>query len=104
MADTRDTSAVHSAPESPWKTWAPAMVGLAGLVLSMMVQTHQAGSGRLVDQIAKLTEQTTKLTEQVATVCAQMTKNDQRFQENDKRMNEYETTQARILQRLGMSN
>ena len=104
MAETSNITTVHAAPESPWKTWAPAMVGLAGLVLSMMVQTHQTGSSKLVEQIAKLTEQTTRLTEQVATLCAQNTKNDQAIQEHTKRLNSDETTQARILQRLGMTN
>jgi 2-methylcitrate dehydratase PrpD len=111
MPETSNITTVHAAPESPWKTWAPAVVGLAGLVLSILVQTHQTGSSKLAEQNAKLaekiaesTKETTKLTEKVEVLCQQHIDNTRINKEQDARLNSIEAFNARVMQKLGMTN
>jgi peptidoglycan hydrolase CwlO-like protein len=98
------------AADGPWKTWAPSLVGIAGMLLIYGMQTHQGGSSKLAERLQELTLQQAKLTAQVASVCEQIAKKDEKDKERDQSISELRDsqsqlreTQARILQRLGMA-
>jgi hypothetical protein len=90
-------------PDGPWKTWAPSIVGLAGMLLIYLMTAHQGGSSKLADRMQEQTLQLAKLAEQVAAVCDQVAKKDARDREQDQAIGEMRETQARMLQRLGMA-
>ena len=91
------------AADGPWKTWAPSLVGIAGMLLIYGMQTHQGGSSKLADRLHEQTLQLAKLAGEVAAVCEQIAKKDTKDREQDQNIGEMRETQARILQRLGMA-
>lgn len=90
-------------PDGPWKTWAPSIVGLGGMLLIYLMTAHQGGSAKLADRLQEQTLQLAKLAEQVAAVCDQIAKKDSKDREQDQSIGELRETQARMLQRLGMT-
>lgn len=90
-------------PDGPWKTWAPSIVGLAGMVLIYLMTAHQGGSSKLADRMHEQTLQLARLAEQVAALCERQSKEDTRDREQDQAIGEMRETQARMLQRLGMA-
>lgn len=89
--------------DGPWKTWAPSLVGLGGMLLIYGMTAHQGGSDKLVTQVQEQTIQVAKLAEQVAALCSQVSKKESKDREQDVEIGQLRETQARMLQRLGMS-
>jgi hypothetical protein len=89
--------------DGPWKTWAPSLVGLVGMLLIYGMQTHQGGSAKLAAQLQEQTVQLVKLTAQVASVCEQIAQKNEKDKQRDESIGQLRETQARILQRLGMN-
>lgn len=89
--------------DGAWKTWAPSVVGLGGMLLIYAAQTHQGGSAKLTTQLQEQTLQLAKLTQQVAALCDQAIKKDQKDKDQDEAIGQLRETQARMLQRLGMA-
>jgi peptidoglycan hydrolase CwlO-like protein len=65
-------------PEGPWKTWAPSLVGLVGVLAGIAFTAYQNGDSqalrqqeRVQEQISALTLQVAKMNETLVTVCKQ---------------------------------
>ncbi len=95
-------SASEQQHSGPWREWAPSVVGLAALLLSAM-QSHHGGSGKLIDQLQKNNQELATVSATLKTVCDRLEKKDETDRKQDDRLTQVETTQARMLQRLGMN-
>jgi predicted transcriptional regulator len=84
------------------KEWAPSIIGLAALLLSVM-QSHHGGSSKLIDQLQKNNQELATASATLKTVCDRLEKKDETDRKQDDRLTQVETTQARMLQRLGMN-
>ena len=73
------------------------------MLLIYLMTAHQGGSAKLADRLQEQTLQLAKLAEQVAAVCDQVAKKDSKDREQDQSIGELRETQARMLQRLGMT-
>jgi hypothetical protein len=73
------------------------------MLLIYLMTAHQGGSSKLADRLHEQTLQLAKLAEQVAAVCDQVAKKDAKDREQDEAIGQLRETQARMLQRLGMT-
>ncbi len=94
-------SASEPQQDGPLRAWAPSIIGVAALLLSAM-QSHHGGSSKLIDQLQKNNEELATVGATLKIVCERLEKKDEADKKRDDRLTEVETTQARILQRLGM--
>lgn len=89
--------------DGPWKTWAPSLVGIAGMVFVYVAQEHRGGSSKLTTQLQEQTVLITKLTAKVESLCDRLTEVEAIDIKQDSEINQLREAQARLFQRLGMN-